>query len=200
MERSFREAVEHRRSYYALGSESPIPEEQIEEIVGWALTQIPSAFNSQSTRIVLLLGESHTRLWNIVKETLRRTIPEDAFKKTESKVDKSFASGTGTVLFFEDQEVVGALQKNFPTYHEKFPEWSEHTSAMHQFAIWVALEDAGFGASLQHYNPLIDKEVLDTWHLPPSWRLIAQMPFGIPLAVPAPVSKQPVDKCLKVFK
>lgn len=52
---------------------------------------------------------------------------------------------------------------------------------MHQFAVWVMLEDAGFGASLQHYNPLIDEEVAKTWDIPSYWRLIAEMPFGVPV-------------------
>ena len=47
---------------------------------------------------------------------------------------------------------------------------------MHQFAIWTMLEDAGLGASLQHYNPLIDEKVQNEWKLNPNWKLIAQMP------------------------
>ncbi len=30
---------------------------------------------------------------------------------------------------------------------------------MLEFTLWVALENEGLGASLQHYNPLIDAEV-----------------------------------------
>ena len=39
------------------------------------------------------------------------------------------------------------------------------------------LEDAGMGASLQHYNPLSDDEVRKAWNLPGDWKLVAQMPF-----------------------
>jgi len=39
------------------------------------------------------------------------------------------------------------------------------------------LEDAGLGASLQHYNPLIDQETAETWDINPDWKLLAQMPF-----------------------
>ena len=51
---------------------------------------------------------------------------------------------------------------------------------MHQFAIWTMLEDMGLGASLQHYNPLIDDEVRRTWNLPGDWMMIAQMPLVHP--------------------
>ena len=184
MERTFKEALRHRRSYYALSPESPVEDAQIEEIVRFAIKHVPSAFNSQSTRAVLLLHEHHEELWKIVKRTLRAIVPEDAFARTEEKIERSFAAGYGTVLFFEDTNVVRDLQQKFPGYAGNFPVWSEQTSAMHQLAIWTMLEDAGFGASLQHYNPLIDNEVRKRWSLPEEWRLIAQMPFGTPAGEP----------------
>ena len=33
----------------------------------------------------------------------------------------------------------------------------------------------------EHYNPIIDEEVMKTWNLPGKWSLIAQMPFGEPM-------------------
>lgn len=198
--RDFKEALAHRRSYYAIGNGSSVLDKEIEDALVFALMNVPSAFNSQSTRLVLLLGEQHRKLWDIVKETLRKMVSEEQFLQTEQKIDKSFASGYGTILYFEDEEVVKGLQKSFPTYADKFPQWSEHTSAMHQLALWVVLEDMGFGASLQHYNPLIDAEVKKIWNLPVNWRLIAQMPFGMPLAVPGDKEHQPVVERMKVFK
>lgn len=200
MERNFKEALRHRRSYYALSALSPISDEQIEEIVHFAVTHVPSAFNSQSTRIVLLLGKQHNRLWNIVKETLQEIVPAEAFAQAKAKIDGSFASGYGTVLYFEDTSVVTILQNQFPLYAHNFPVWSQHTSAMHQLAIWTMLEDAGFGASLQHYNPLIDKSVRREWNLPEEWTLVAQMPFGTPTAEPAKKEFKPLDERVKVFR
>ena len=106
----------------------------------------------------------------------------------------------GTVLFFEDQKVVKGLQEAFPSYQENFPGWSLQTSAMHQLAVWVMLEDVGFGASLQHYNPLIDDEVRRAWNLPAHWHLIAEMPFGVPVNQPGEKEFQPLEERIKVFK
>ncbi|NFV72581.1 nitroreductase, partial [Clostridium botulinum] len=39
----------------------------------------------------------------------------------------------------------------------------------------------GFGASLQHYNELIEEDVKKEWNIPNNWKLIAQMPFGKPV-------------------
>lgn len=200
MERTFTDALRHRRSYYSLSPESPIDDARIEELVHFAVKNVPSAFNSQSTRLVLLLHEHHETFWNIVKSALRAIVPEDSFERTESKIDNSFLSGYGTVLFFEDTNVVRNLQQNFPLYAGNFPVWSEHTSAMHQLTLWTLLEDAGFGASLQHYNPLIDTEVCKQWSLPEEWRLIAQMPFGLPAEIPAEKSFEPVDARIRIFR
>ena len=200
MERSLKEALKLRRSYYAVSNKSLISDEEIENIVKFAVKHVPSAFNSQSTRLVLLSGEQHRKFWDIVKETLRKIVSAEAFKATETKVDTSFKAGYGTVLFFEDRTIVEGLQKAFPLYHEKFPIWSQHTSAMHQLAVWAMLEDAGFGASLQHYNPLVDKAVMAEWKLPENWELVAQMPFGVPLQEPGQKEFNPIEERVRVFK
>ncbi|MDR1725495.1 MAG: nitroreductase family protein [Bacteroidales bacterium] len=188
-----------RRTYYSINNQSSVSDKEIEEIIRLALTHIPSAYNSQSTRIVLLLGKHHAMLWQIVKKTLKKIIEHDSFSATEKKID-GFAAGYGTILFFEDYQIVSDLQKNFPAYAMNFPTFAEHTSAMHQFAIWTLLEENGLGASLQHYNPLIDKEVKLQWHLPDTWKLIAQMPFGTPVNEPAKKEFKPLENRIYVFK
>ena len=85
-------------------------------------------------------------------------MPAEKFSSTEEKIN-SFDAGYGTILFFEDNSIVEYLQKEFPTYKDNFPIWSQHTSGMHQFVIWTALESEGYGASLQHYNELIEEDV-----------------------------------------
>ncbi|MDE7377821.1 MAG: nitroreductase family protein [Paraprevotella sp.] len=191
------EALKSRRSYYALASDIEVSDERIEELVKMAARWVPSAFNSQSARMVLLLGDAHLRLWQIVKDTLKAMIPAAAFVRTEQKIDRSFAAGHGTVLFFEDGNLIADLQRKFPTYADNFPAFSQHTSAMHQLAIWMLLENEGLGASLQHYNPVIDEAVRQAFHLPESWSLVAQMPFGRPLDIPGEKTFCPIEE--KVF-
>lgn len=200
MKRNFEVALMNRRSYYNISSESPVQDDEIIRIIHEAVKYVPSAFNSQSTRIVLLLGKSHTLLWNIVKETLQNMLPKEVFANSEKKIDGSFASGHGTVLFFEDTSVVNKLMKEFPLYTEHFKTWSQHTNAMHQLAIWTLLEDLGLGASLQHYNPLIDEQVKHAWHLPKEWDLIAQMPFGMPTAAPGEKQIKPLEERVRIFR
>lgn len=94
MKKSFEEALKHRRTYYSITNQSPVSDEEIERIVNLAVTHVPSAFNSQSTRVVLLLGENHKKLWHIVKETLRKIVPPEVFKTTEAKIDNSLQADT----------------------------------------------------------------------------------------------------------
>lgn len=198
MTKSFKEALKGRRTFYQIDNKSTLSDKEIRDIIRFAVEHVPSAFNSQTTRVVLLTGKAHEKLWTIVKDTLRKLVPADAFSKTEQKIDGSFSCGYGTILYFEDTSIVRSLQEKFPTYKDNFPIWSEQTSAMHQLAIWTMLEDAGLGASLQHYNPLIDDEVRKAWSLPDDWKLIAQMPFGTPTAQPGPKDVMSLDK--RVFE
>lgn len=174
---SFLDQMKQRRSIYSIGKNIPLAPDKIEEIIKDAVRNSPSAFNSQTSRIVTLYGESHTKFWNIVRETLRKMVPEDAFEKTDTKIN-SFAAGYGTVLFYEDQDVVKSLQEQFALYADHFPVWSEHSTGIAQFAVWTALAEHHIGASLQHYHPVIDDEVEKTFEIPKSWKLRAQLVFG----------------------
>ena len=62
------------------------------------------------------------------------------------------------------------------------------------------LEDAGLGASLQHYNPLIDARVRMEWDLPVTWELVAQMPFGYPLSMPEAKTHEPMAERMRVYE
>lgn len=167
----------NRRTQYALGRNIDLNKTELENLVRETVRETPSAFNSQSSRVVILFGDESQKLWNIVKDTLRPLVTADQFPTTEAKIN-SFAAGAGTVLFFEDQDVIQGLQQQFSLYADKFPVFSANSAGMAQFAVWTALANANIGASLQHYNPIIDEAVRQAWNLPPSWVLSAQMPFG----------------------
>lgn len=199
MEKTFRQAVSERRSIYALTDQKIVSEEKIEQILREALLYCPSAFDSRTTRMVLLFEQSHQKLWELVLQALRKVTDDTQYEKSVQKVKQSFASGYATVLFFEDTDIVRKLSADFPLYAERFPVWSEHTSAMHQYIVWAALEAEGLGASLQHYNPLIDDAVAQEWNIPVSWKLIAQMPLGAPAARPDEKKPDDLGKRLKVF-
>ena len=174
---SFIKEIENRRTIYNIGSQVNQSNQEIEILIKKAIRLSPSAFNSQSSRAVILFDESHQKFWDIVKNTLQKLVPENAFEGTAKKI-ASFAAGKGTVLFYEDQDIVKNLQEQFTAYADNFPVWSEHSSAIAQFAVWTALSEEKIGASLQHYNPILDEETAQVFDVPHSWKLRAQLVFG----------------------
>ena len=185
MSLNFYQSIKERRTNYTLSNVSTISDNKIKEIVKDAVKESPSAFNSQSSRVVVLTKDKHDKLWEITKNILKNIVPEEAFAQTEEKIN-SFKAGYGTVFIFEDQSVIEYLQENYSLYKDNFPIWSQQSTGMLQYVIWTALCVEGMGASLQHYSELIEDQVKKEWNLPDTWKLIAQMPFGKALNPPAP--------------
>lgn len=169
--------LRRRRSQYVLGREAGPDPDAIDALIRAAIVEAPSPFNVQGSRAVVLFGVESEALWQIVSEVLEPIAPAETFEATRRKL-ASFAGGIGTVLFFEDLDTVDALTARFPLYADKMQRYSHESGGMAQYAVWLTLAAAGLGASLQHYNPLIDDRVRTRWLLPARWELRAQMPFG----------------------
>ena len=195
---SLQQAFDTRRTIYALGNELPVMPQAIVHIAERVLLHTPSAFNSQSSRLIVLFGKQHTQLWDITEAKLRQEVGNGDFSSSKKKID-SFRAAAGTVLFFEDNDVVKALQDKFPLYAHHFPTWAQQTSAMHQYALWTELRTLEVGASLQHYNPLIDNDVATVFKVPDNWVLVAQMPFGNILEPAGKKTYQPLNERMRVL-
>ena len=178
MSNQFLDLINKRRTIYAIGKNVAQSTEHLTDLIQNAIKQSPSSFNSQSSRAVILFNAEHEKFWGFVKDKLKSCAKDEvSAAKSSAKMD-SFAAGVGTVLFFEDMDVVDGLQEKFPSYAENFPIWAEHSTAIAQFAVWSALHTDGVGASLQHYNPIVDKQVHAEWDVPAHWKLRAQLVFG----------------------
>lgn len=195
----FLNALKTRRSVYAIGNAALVPDEALQSLIGDIIEATPSAFNSQSQRTVLLLGAKHEELWKITLEALRKIVPEKQFAKTEAKI-KGFAAGHGTLLFFDENEITEALIRDYPLYKDNFPVWAQQQAGLLQGNVWTALSTLGYGASLQHYNELIESPVKAVFGFPNSWKLLAQMPFGTVLKAPGAKEFEPLGTKFKVLK
>lgn len=162
MESKFNELQKKRRSIYAIGENVTADKNDIFNLVKTTIQQSPTAFHSQTVRAVVLFGEKSNKVWDIVEANLRKVVDDDeAFKNTQAKI-ASFRAGFGTILYFTNTPKVHELEEAFPLYADNFATWAEQ----------------GIGASLQHYNPLIDDDIKKEFDLPAEWTLRAQMPFG----------------------
>ncbi|MFZ2553111.1 nitroreductase family protein [Psychrobacter urativorans] len=195
---TLQQTFNERRSIYALGNELAVAPQAIVNMAERILLHTPSAFNSQSSRLVVLFGEQHQQLWDITELKLREEVADGDFSSSKQKMD-SFRAAAGTVLFYEDTDVVKSMQEQFQLYADRFPVWAQQTSAMHQYALWTELSTLEVGASLQHYNPLIDEDIAAAFAIPDNWELVAQMPFGNILQAAGDKSYQPLNQRMKVL-
>lgn len=170
--------IKSRRTIYAIGKDQVLPDKDLIELIQQAVRESPSSFNSQSSRIVILLGEEHDKYWeDLVLGALKKVTDEDGFNHAKGRVD-GFKAGYGTVLFYEDEDVIKGMQEKFAAYADHFPGWSGHSSGMAQIHTWTALELAGYGASLQHYGNLTSGELATKYSIPSTWKLQSELVFG----------------------
>lgn len=95
----FMKAVSDRRSIYAINSTSPISDKRIQDLVYETMRHVPSAFNSQSARAVVLFKDEHRRFWAMAKETSLASIPDEGKKAYMAGRLDGFAKGYGSVNF-----------------------------------------------------------------------------------------------------
>jgi predicted oxidoreductase (fatty acid repression mutant protein) len=178
MTKDFLNLASARRTIYALGKNLKAPQAEIETIIKEAVKFAPTAFNNQTVHAVLLFNKRHDELWDIVVDCLgAKLCDEDAKQKFLSKIG-AFKAAYGTILYFTDNTIVKEYEQKFPSYADNFRDWSEQAQGNANYAVWLALHDNGIGASLQHYNPVIDDAVRKAYKIPEHWILRAQMPFG----------------------
>ena len=158
---NFTDLQTKRRSIYGLGKDVELSNQELIDTIQEAVFNTPTAFNSQTSRVVILLDEESDAFWNGTKERL-----------------KGFAQAKGTILFYEDQDVVKGLQEQFPLYADNFPIWSEQGHGIALYATWLALAEKNIGMNVQHYNPLVDAQLAEKYDIPANWKLRAQAPFG----------------------
>lgn len=184
----YQDAIAARHSAYMLDDrieDAGVSADDVLAMLRSIAPKVPSSYNSQSARLILLTGEDHRRFWGIVEEVLRAKVDDDKrFARTEVKL-RGFAAAAGTVLFYEIDSVTEGLKETYPSYADVFPTWAEHGNAMIQFAVWTGFYDLGLAANIQHYNPIIDARVADEFSVPEGYRLVAQMVFGRETQVPA---------------
>jgi predicted oxidoreductase (fatty acid repression mutant protein) len=96
------EAVKARRTIYGLKAESPVSDDTIEAIVRDAVLHVPSSFNTQTSRVVLLLKEEHQKVWDIALQAMEGLVaagalPKEAYESSTKPKLEGFRAGYGTV-------------------------------------------------------------------------------------------------------
>ncbi|MDN6471146.1 MAG: nitroreductase family protein [Tetragenococcus koreensis] len=196
---NFLNTIKNRRSIYSLGRNTSLSETEIMDLIKEAVKQSPSAFNAQEPRIITLFGDAHEKLWELTEQALEPLTPAEAFENTKQKL-AGFKAGLGTAMFFNDVDTTKQLQEQFTLYADNFPAWAEQANGIATANTWTTLAEAGIGANLQHYNPVIDEAVANEWDVPSNWRLRSQLVFGSPEGQAGEKVFLADDERFKVFK
>ena len=193
------DSLKTRRSVYGLGKLSASANACLEDSLKSCLLNCPTPFNVQSARVVVLLNRFHQLFWDKVWHNLKKVIPTTGQKSIKAKIE-SFAAAHGTILFFEDKTALAELKKQFPLYAKNMKIWTQQANGMLQFMVWQVLAENNIGASLQHYNEVIEKDLGSMYDIPKNWELVAQMPFGSIEKEPAEKTFLPLEGRVRIFK
>lgn len=68
-------ALRTRRSVYALKRSSPISDAAIRELIETSINLAPTAYNSQTSRVALVFGDKHKRMWDAIWTENQKTFP-----------------------------------------------------------------------------------------------------------------------------
>ncbi|MBP2025767.1 nitroreductase family protein [Peptoniphilus stercorisuis] len=195
------ENLKKRKSNYNLNKDIKVSDEDIIKMVEDVFLYSPSAFNSQSHKAIIVLGDEHDYLWeDLTLNTLLEIVKKEEKIKEVTEKMNSFKNAYGTILIFEDEDIVKSLQEQFPIFKDNFPIWSEQGSGMATIEMWNAFAEMGLGANLQHYNPLIDEKIQKRWDIPKNWVLRGQLIFGEIVEEAKAKEKIDIKKRVKVVK
>ena len=110
MSQQFQSLIENRRTIYHIGKNVQLSTQDLTHLIENAIEHAPSAFNSQTSRAVILFHAEHEAFWTLAFDQLKQFLPDDEAKeRTQAKLN-SFSAGIATILFFEDTDVVKGLQ------------------------------------------------------------------------------------------
>ena len=190
--------MEKRRSVRILNDKMPISMDEVVERLKEVAELSPNAFLMQEIHLLVLTGDNHVKLWNkIIHDELQKVAPAEVFPRTEIKLDM-FAKGAGTVLIFQDMDRVEEFKKKFALYADEMENWSQQDAGIVLANMWNSLTEAGVGATIQHYNPLINEAVAKEFDIPKNWLLNGQLVFGGIVSLPGDREGKSGDEMVEV--
>lgn len=169
--------LKQRRSTYMMSANTAVTEEEIIARLRENVSQVPTAYNSQTTRYVVLFGDANRKLWEHIY-TVQKDVLDQQLWAQVSQAVASYQAVKGTVLFFEDHD---ALEK-IPAPSASRETYKQNNAGNAQLVTWLTLAELGLGATLNHFNigyeQGFDSKIREFFNLPDTYEMTAQMPFG----------------------
>ncbi|KAJ7134480.1 nitroreductase family protein [Mycena epipterygia] len=113
MSAAYLAAIAVRRSNYTITPKSSVSDEKLEAIIKSCVLHCPTAFNTQSSRAVLVIGAENTKLWKMISESALKGLEGEQRASMQGRLT-AFGGGYGSVMFFEDQAVIDNITAKMP--------------------------------------------------------------------------------------
>ncbi|VEI12981.1 nitroreductase family protein [Trueperella bialowiezensis] len=165
--------IHARRSVYHIGTNTEHTAESVADALRGIITRLPSAMNSQTTRLVVVSGDNNTKVWDSIHSDQKGALSPDMYERFAPRFTQA-KQGLGTVLLFESRTAVENMGLN-PARSEIY---KENNHAITALAVWLQLTELGLGTSLQHFNVGYESGIRELLGLPDDFEMLAQMPFG----------------------
>lgn len=109
-------------------------DDELFTLVQQAVKHAPTPYNTQFTAAVLVVGEKHAELWDVIKKGLEGgststvgrlehtlTVAAAGNSHGAQMAGSAFRGGYGTVLFFNDRDVLKQAEEAFKSSFEVSP-------------------------------------------------------------------------------
>lgn len=173
----FDQLLEKRRSTYMMSANTDVTEEAIVEALRKNVRQVPTAYNSQTTRYVVVFGDANKKLWEHIYDVQKDVLDSELWTQVGPVVN-SYKDVKGTVIFFEDHNAL----ENIPSPGNSRNIYKQNNAGNGQLVTWLTLAELGLGATLNHFNigfeQGFDSKIREFFNLPDTYEMTAQMPFG----------------------
>lgn len=186
----FLDLLDERRSVRQL-TPAPVTEAFIQDLET-TVGLVPSAFNTQPWRVILLLDQ-HDAFWTHVNGAIQERLEDD---RRERYLARSSAMRPGgiTILIFED---LGASDSTVDLTFDAQRDYASQSLGMLQLALWLTVTAHGLATSLQHWQEFMEDIALDLAGLSTGrFRLVTFMPVG--RAIDPPQERQPGESRLSI--
>ncbi|MDR0545711.1 MAG: nitroreductase family protein [Mycoplasmataceae bacterium] len=191
----FIETLKNRHSDYTLSNKRILKNEEFIDFIEKCLYYHPSAFNVQSTRVVLLLNKHVAKIWSHVINQLPKDFPKLLLDELAA-----CKNGYATMLFYDDEQVTKQASEQYHMSLANFESWAIQSMAMLQINMWNGLTYLGYGVNIQHFNKELDEFARNEFKIPKTWKLLAQMNVGSISGSTKPRTHLPTSKLLFIHK
>src|SRR5699024_10773167 len=98
--------------------------------------EVPSASNSQTTRVAFVFGDKNVELWDHILDVQKDVLQGDMWERM-SGVMEGAKNGDGTIIFFEDIKAV----REMPTSATRVEVLKESNKMNVQYDTWLDITE-----------------------------------------------------------